>query len=269
MFLPTCLLLSEVSCVYKLPEDSHQCVQLTDLLWQLYQTRWAADELHWRDRRRDDFKFNDISYFRTLMRTHAALRWCGTWRHTWTQNRTLIFSLKHWHQCQIRSALNSVSQAESRPQHAPPIRRSSSPLSRRLETHLSPVWSFRSSSVSSVFNLVQLFHLGLWAACEAQLRATGAVIDSCAVQSCACVSWADRCSLEVLEVWDVDWPTMWFHVCTDVLCFSSSCVSPVAVTGHVAVGVTWWRGHVMAGSCGFKGHSTVFSWRTNRLSHSF
>lgn len=46
-------------------------------------------------------------------------------------------------------------------------------------------------------------------------------------------SSADRCPAGVEHIW--------FHVCTDV-CFSSSCVSPAAVTGHVTVpcaSVTW------------------------------
>lgn len=52
------------------------------------------------------------------------------------------------------------------------------------------------------------------------------------VLSCR-VPWVDRCPAGVEHIW--------FHVCTDV-CFSSSCVSPAAVTGHVTVpcaSVTW------------------------------
>lgn len=115
-------------------------------------------------------------------------------------------------------ALNLDSQAES----CPPA----SSISRRLK-----LTSSLCRCVDSHHQWVQLLH------------------------SCLCPAVLHRCcpipcSLEVLEVRDVDWPT----------------ISMFVQMFSVFLRVRWWvmwRGFMWEWR-GFKGHSTVFSWRTNR-----
>lgn len=101
--------------------------------------------------------------------------------------------------------------------------------------------------MQSLTCVICVFNVSLWV-CESPVR-----MNSVQVLGFGTVVVLSNPVSPCPEWTGVDWPTRWFNVCTDVLCFSSSCVSPAVVTG----------------SCGFKGHSTVFSWRTNRLSHSF